>query len=267
MIQTDSLRNGNSIYVCSNTLSFFVNEILPKINKYFVLVTGDSDSTVPIESITHPQLNILINNHFLIKWFAQNTLYNCNKIIQMPIGLDFHTIFSNPSHKWKTEGENSLPIYQEKILLQIRQTMRPFQERINKIYFNFSLSNDRFKQRESALNQIPEELIVSVNFTKRTQNWKNMTEYTFVICPFGNGMDCHRTWEALCLGCIPILKGPKFKMFENLPVLIVNEWTHITKDLLYKTIQEFQLQQFNYEKLTLQYWSSQINEYEIKSLG
>ena len=48
-------------------------------------------------------------------------------------------------------------------------------------------------------------------------------------------------------------------MFENLPVLIVNEWTHITKDLLYKTIQEFQLQQFNYEKLTLQYWSSQIN--------
>jgi hypothetical protein len=139
--------------------------------------------------------------------------------------------------------------------------MIPFQERINKIYINFSLENDKFKQRENALKQIPEELLIkNLNFVKRTQNWKNMTEYAFVLSPFGVGMDCHRTWEALCLGCIPILKAPNFKkMFENLPVLIVNEWTDITQELLDKTIQEFQSQQFNYEKLTLQYWTSQIN--------
>ena len=87
-----------------------------------------------------------------------------------------------------------------------------------------------------------------------------MTEYTFVLSPFGVGQDCHRTWEALCLGCIPILKAPNFKkMFENLPVLIVNEWSDITQELLDKTIQEFQSHEFNYEKLTLQYWTSQIN--------
>ena len=262
MITSNALHDGNSIYVCSELLPYFVNIILPKINKHFVLVTGDSDITVPIEAITPKQTNILINNPFLCKWFAQNTqMYMCDKIIQLPIGLDYHTISTNPSHNWRTNGEGYLPRYQEHILLHIRQNMSPFQDRINKIYINFSLENDRFKQREIALKQIPEELMVkNLNFTKRTQNWKNMTDYAFVLSPFGNGMDCHRTWEALCLGCIPILKAPNFKkMFENLPVLIVNEWTDITQELLNNTIQEFQSQQFNYEKLTIQYWTSQIN--------
>jgi hypothetical protein len=264
MITSNALHDGNSIYVCSDLIPYFVNIILPKINKHFVLVTGDSDLTVPKEAITPTQTNRLINNPFLSKWFAQNTqMYMCDKIVQMPIGLDYHTISSNPSHNWlnKDNKEGHLPRYQEQILLQIRQNMVPFQERINKIYINFSLNSDRFKQRENALKQIPKELLIkNLNFVKRTQNWKNMTEYTFILSPFGIGHDCHRTWEALCLGCIPILKAPNFKkMFKNLPVLIVNEWTDITQELLDKTIQEFQSQEFNYEKLTLQYWTSQIN--------
>ena len=48
-------------------------------------------------------------------------------------------------------------------------------------------------------------------------------------------------------------------MFEELPVLIVNEWSDITKELLDKTIIEFQNKTFNYDKLTLQYWVKKIN--------
>ena len=68
-------------------------------------------------------------------------------------------------------------------------------------------------------------------------------------------MDCHRTWEALCLGCIPIVKAPNFsKLFENLPVLIVNDWNDVTKELLDKTIKNFKTKTFNYDKLELKYW-------------
>jgi hypothetical protein len=31
--------------------------------------------------------------------------------------------------------------------------------------------------------------------------------YAFVASPYGGGPDCHRTWEALILGCIPIVKS------------------------------------------------------------
>ena len=86
-----------------------------------------------------------------------------------------------------------------------------------------------------------------------------MSTYTFVLSPFGNGMDCHRTWEALCLGCIPILKAPNFRiMFENLPVLIVDNWSEVNNELLLKTIDEFKQRTFNYEKLSLKYWINKI---------
>jgi hypothetical protein len=86
-----------------------------------------------------------------------------------------------------------------------------------------------------------------------------MSKYSFILSPFGNGMDCHRTWEALCLGCIPILMAPGFKkMFENLPVLIVNNWSDVNQELLNKTITEFQTRTFDYEKLSLKYWVDKI---------
>ena len=104
-----------------------------------------------------------------------------------------------------------------------------------------------------------EILSINQSFTKRTENWENITQHSFVLSPFGMGMDCHRTWEALCLGAIPIVKAPNFqKMFEDLPVLIVNDWFEITRELLDKTIEDFKNREFKYEKLTLQYWKTLI---------
>jgi hypothetical protein len=254
--------DGMSIYVCSDLLNFFVSKILPNIKNNFVLVSGDSDLNTPLESLTKDNYDLLINCTLLIHWFAQNTrIQYDSKIIQLPIGLDYHTIENNSNHEWKMEKENHLTYYQEEILLNIRKTMKPFNERINKIYINFSKNNDRFGQRKSALDEIPKDLMANyTDFIKRTKNWQNITEYSFVLSPFGVGMDCHRTWETLCLGAIPILKAPYFKkMFEDLPVLIVNEWSEITEDLLKNTILNFTSKTFNYNKLTLEYWIKQIN--------
>lgn len=253
--------DGMSVYVCSDLLKFFVNTILPKINKNFVLVSGDSDLCVPREILTQNETGKLLNSPYLIKWFLQNTqIQNFNKMIQMPIGLDYHTISNNPSHYWKLENESHLPSQQEKILINIKNNSKPFNERKLKIYVNFSLSNDRFNDRNLALKSInPKLLEINNNFTKRTKNWEIITNYAFVLSPFGNGMDCHRTWETLCLGSIPIVKAPNFKkLFEELPVLIVNDWSDINEELLIKTIDEFQTKQFNYDKLKLSYWVNKI---------
>jgi len=252
---------GMSIYVCSDLLNFFVKNIMPKINKRFVLVSGDSDLCVPKEILNSQEFNKLINSPFLIKWFLQNTqVQNNQKMIQLPIGLDFHTISNDPTHSWKLPDESHLPGAQEFELVNIKEESKPFYERIPKIYVNFSKINDRFGDRENSVKNISPDLIeFNDNFTKRTINWQIMSTYTFVLSPFGNGMDCHRTWEALCLGCIPIVKAPNFrKMFENLPVLIVENWSEVNNELLLKTIAEFKQRKFNYEKLCLKYWTDKI---------
>jgi hypothetical protein len=260
-LMLNNMFDAMSIYVCSDLLKFFVNKILPKINKKFVLISGDSDINVPQEALTRVETAKLITSPNLLKWFAQNTRIQYHpKIFQLPIGLDYHTISNNPNHQWRSNGEGYLPKNQENILVGIKENSIPFYERTPKIYVNFSRDSDRFGDRTNALDSIPQNLLeMNMNFMHRTQTWNNISNYAFVLSPFGNGMDCHRTWETLCLGSIPIVKAPAFKkLFEDLPVLNVDDWSDITQELLDTTLAVFKDKTFNYDKLTLKYWKSQI---------
>jgi hypothetical protein len=87
-----------------------------------------------------------------------------------------------------------------------------------------------------------------------------MASCAFVLSPQGNGIDCHRTWEALCIGCIPIVKSSGINsLFEDMPVWIVNDWTDVTEENMGKVLEDFKTRSFNYDKLTLKYWQSKIN--------
>ena len=268
MLTHGKMQNGMSIYVCSDLLRWFALNALPHIKHDFVLVSGDSDMCVPMEALGPAETHSLITNPHLLKWFAQN-LYSVGhaKLVQLPIGMDYHTISNNPTHKWKMDGEKNKPIFQEQILIELREKMKPFYERTPLIYVNFAPNNDRFKQRQQSLSQIPKNLLeINIEHVKRTTNWKNTTQFAFVLSPFGMGMDCHRTWEALCLGAVPIVKANAFKsMFADLPVLFINEWHEITRELLDETIQTFKQKKFEYEKLTLRHWTNMINSISSSS--
>jgi hypothetical protein len=122
------------------------------------------------------------------------------------------------------------------------------------------MNTDRFKQRKACLKEIPQDLLAyHQEKMKRTQTWEQTVKYSFVLSPYGNGMDCHRHWEALILGSILIIKSKEFiKMFEDLPVLIVNDWRDINQELLDNTIELFKNKTFHYDKLTLEYWKNII---------
>ena len=47
-------------------------------------------------------------------------------------------------------------------------------------------------------------------------------------------------------------------LFNDLPVLIVKKWEDITEELLDNTINDFKKREFNYDKLTLNYWVNLI---------
>jgi hypothetical protein len=255
--------DGMSIYVVSDLLHYFVSDILSKIKKKFILVSGASVKTCPVEALDIREFKKLMTSQYLIRWCSQNnTIVNRVKIVQIPLGLDYHTISSNPSHSWNHDKKHTKPIDQETELMNIKLKSNPFYLREILIFVNFSLSTDRHGQRKEWLNtKIPKELLyVKLETMKRIDTWKMATNYAFVLSPYGNGMDCHRTWEAIILGCIPIIKtdtlGP---LFKDLPVLIVQKWSDINKELLDNTIELFKNKEFNYDKLTLNYWNKYLS--------
>jgi hypothetical protein len=52
-----------------------------------------------------------------------------------------------------------------------------------------------------------------------------LTTYKFVISPPGNSVDCHRIWESIYIGTIPIaLKSIPMVYFKDCPILFIDRW-------------------------------------------
>jgi hypothetical protein len=260
---TNTFADGCTIYVCGTALKHFLG-IVPKIPCKFILISGDCDESM-WNTLSSSEYSLLINNENLIHWYSQNCGMTHEKLSKIPIGLDYHTISSSENHHW---GSQKSPLEQESALLAIRKNMHPFYKRQPIAYsnFHFSLNNKYGKDRKKAVIEIPKEFVFyEPVFLQREESWKNQTQYAFVISPPGGGYDCHRTWEALILGCIPIItETPINDIFADLPVLVINEWKDITQELLEKTIMEFKTRTFNYHKLLLSYWTNKIKNHPRK---
>ena len=55
-----------------------------------------------------------------------------------------------------------------------------------------------------------------------------------MICPAGNGADCHRNWEVLYMRRVPVMIRTAYmeELFKDFPVLFVNRFSDITEALL-----------------------------------
>jgi hypothetical protein len=249
------------IYICNSAIPDFIENYFNKINFNFILVSGDCDETCPDDIFKNNEdfLNF-INSDKLIHWYSQNCINDHSKLTRLPIGLDYHTLSEN-DHQW---GSKQIPIEQEKSIIKLLESSKPFWERNVKCYSNFHFSmHDFYKfryDRLDAIEKIPNNLIYYEEvLLPRMKTHEKQLEHAFIISPHGNGLDCHRTWEALILGCIPIVKTSKLdSLFDELPVLIVNDWSDITLELLNETIIKFKEINFNYHKLTLEYWINKI---------
>lgn len=65
----------------------------------------------------------------------------------------------------------------------------------------------------------------SGNKINRSVYFSLLEDCRFVVSPPGNGPDCHRTWEAIYFGAIPIVLKSDWPFGNlDLPVLVVNSW-------------------------------------------
>ncbi|MEI6121357.1 MAG: hypothetical protein WCP90_02450 [Opitutae bacterium] len=164
-------------------------------------------------------------------------------------------------------GSKISPTSQEELLQSIQQTATPLPQRILKAHanFHFLMTTKYGADRVRAKELIPSDLVdYETRRVNRETTWRNQSQYAFVISPHGNGLDCHRTWEALCLGCIPIVRtSPLDTLFADLPVYIVNDWSDVTEENLRRILNEFSQRKFDLNRLTLKYWIDKINAKKI----
>jgi hypothetical protein len=248
----------NTIYICTDALKNFIDNYLWKIQHEFTIITGDSDASINAKNIE--QYDAILNSKYVKHWFAQNSSLTTEKITQIPIGLDYHTAYEKPGIWTLT---SITPLTQELNLRKIFQDSKETQNRIPLAYCNWQHAINR-GDRQECINNIDKSIcFFEKNHIPRASTWKRQSEFLFIISPMGEGFDCHRTWEAIALGCIPIVKtGPIDNLFNDLPVLIVDRWSDVNINNLSKAANDILNKSYDFSPLFMKYWLDKI---ELKS--
>ena len=93
----------------------------------------------------------------------------------------------------------------------------------------------------------------------------NLANHKFILCPRGNAIDCHRNWEVLYMRRVPVMNRDEYLevLFKDYPVLFVDKYSDITKDLLLENEHLFQqAREMDLTRLTLRgFFDNIINEY------
>jgi hypothetical protein len=260
---------GCSIYLHFDMVEPFINMYLDKMSQPFVLVSGNSDHSCPVD---FPSAEKLLNSDKLICWYSQNVVIEHPKIKHIPIGLDYHTLsFNRGKHDWCDTVTPVTPKDQEIILKEIRKNMKPLNQ-CSGACTNFHLCMDgpirRLNYRVPLYNKLKDKTCITW-LPKQTREdfWKTLNDYAFCLSPKGNGEDCHRTWEILSLGRIPIIERSVLNhVFEGLPIVEVEDWSIISDvwlkqkhaDILFK----FHNKEYKVERLLLTYWKNIFNSHK-----
>ena len=100
-----------------------------------------------------------------------------------------------------------------------------------------------------------------VNIADLHPVYQRNRHYPLWLSPRGNGLDCHRTWEALYLDAIPIVWHSTLdSLYANLPIIIIHDWKEVNEEFLRVKLKEIarkKLQQpsvYQYEKLRNTFW-------------
>lgn len=250
-------RANDAIYVCTDALENFSRNFLPEIEAPFVLVSGDSDRAISDSFLSEPALQRLLEDPRLLHWYAQNLAAQHEKLHPLPIGLDYHTMWERPG-TWGITAVS--PIAQENSLLNILAASPEFSQRYLSAYCNWHFAIHRGDRQECFDRCEKTSCFFEANAIPRNSSWMRQAECMFVASPEGAGMDCHRTWEALLLGCIPVVKrNPLADLFSGLPVLILEDWQELTRERMHAFATETYGKKFDFSPLFRSYWVEKIS--------
>jgi len=121
--------------------------------------------------------------------------------------------------------------------------------------------------RQSILNALSSHGIQNVYIPSSTY-FTTLPSYKFVISPEGNGIDCHRHYEALMAGCIPIIEdheGIRSK-YEGCPVLYTKDYSEITPAYLETVYADMKDKVYDFSRLLLSSYSTE-DQTQIRANG
>lgn len=234
------VKEGDIVYVKTKYLRRFVKYMHPCIKKRYVLITHNGDEEAPGD-YAH-----LLEDDKIIVWAGMNATLSHPKLIPLPIG----------------GGNPGKDTFFDNLIEKLHQNPLP---KKHLLYMNIGVTTH--PDRPALKGYFATQSFCTVDDPKPPVEYlQELMRSKFTISPRGNGIDCNRVWESLLLGTIPVLKTTALDvLYQDLPVVIVNEWSDVTEKFLEEKYEAMSKKEYNFEKCYADYWLKLIESYTNRS--
>ena len=194
------------VFLKSALYEKFAAEILPELTIPVVLLTHQSDTNITDDA----KFKEIADHKMVIHWFAQNCTLRNDKVTPLPIGLE---------DLWRHNAG---------ALADFRNSHYVNRPKKNEILYGFTLRTNPEKRVACylALCKAPHTQEITGSPCCHVYR-KMLSTFKMVASPEGNGLDCHRTWEAMYLGVVPLVESNEMHEYFaslGLPFIIIDDW-------------------------------------------
>lgn len=239
----EEVEAGSVIFSTAYGIEKFLEEVHPRIKNPYILVTIYYGPVFGIRKY--------VEDPKIIAWFgmANREAITYDKFTVIPIGV------------LRDEGIFERRHQENAVFKQLRAQPKP-----DMLYVNFTVHEGRYDGRGDIYNLFRDKPFSKVSGRQSfSQYMQDMARCKFTISPEGDMHDCYRHWEAMLVGSIPVVhRSPLDAAFEDLPVVIVDDYREVTEEFLQKKYEEMNGKQYNMRKLYMQYWVDRINDAKAK---
>tara|TARA_R100000908_G_C3750714_1_gene145315 strand:+ start:103 stop:948 length:846 start_codon:yes stop_codon:yes gene_type:complete len=204
------------------------SKIIEKLTKFqnkFDLVLHNSDDNLDV-----PKFNSLRKVKNLNRIYSKNCLVKDDKVVPLPIGL------ANSCWPWGDEDTF-------KEVLQLNPTKKD-----KLVFSNFTIDGGvRDEDRLDCHESVKKNKIDILENKPFGEYLHDLSQYKYVISPEGNGIDCHRTWEALYFKVIPICKKSVVTEYFSkiFPIYLIDDWYQLNLEDLNQQYTNFSWKNYN----------------------
>jgi len=221
-IKTDTPRS-TIIFASCEFAELVLTKFPNEVSQFCALVIHNGDL---IPSAAIEAHHVKFRRVFAVNWLGDRSIAE-----PLPIGLENSWIGVNGNLKrfFDCRPETRSAVNTSKRRNKVLVSFNP----------NTNLDERLLAQSSLAGSKMQGKDLIQVSIRKYHQR---LRDTQFVLSPPGNGPDCHRTWEAIYCGAVPVVLGSKwpFKHLE-LPVLIVGTWLDAIEEMSITSIEDSNL--------------------------
>ncbi len=243
----------NSVFYALKQLEIKENDII-FTNTYFIELLFSKIKNLKFKNlrIISSQTDHTINKKLFKKkpssvsnWYSTNVGFKHKSLHPIPLGL------ANRYANKNLHKKDYLLLDQNK-------------NKINKLFVNFEVNTNYFHR-----NKIKKSILKhNSNVTYKEKISKeeyllNLNDHKYVLCPWGNGLDSHRIWEALYTESIPLI--PFHFSFNSIFQSSNFLFEDIKKLNLKKLQEDLKSINLNNDLLNINYWIEPIKFNKIEN--